>query len=225
MNLNLYHDVPDGLSRRATTFVSMHGVRAEPADAEAHRAGWRELGVPDAEIDRAVAFQRRWGGLVLPPGPLHDDGPRYFEVDTPEEYSVERWDGPTVRGWWLEAGVQRSAVPYSFVIGPDGAYGVLADRWVPLHESVEGWIESLALTYHATAWARRITKVTGATPEEFGLDGFAPVAEVRGMGDTWWRGADSLVAVHLERTVCLGGPATFTAWTYSGLDEWGLHGL
>ncbi|GID33399.1 hypothetical protein Abr02nite_83820 [Paractinoplanes brasiliensis] len=121
-----------------------------------------QSGIPAAEIDRTVAFQRRWGGLVLPPAPQYDGGPRYFQADTPDSSPTEAADGSPVPGWWFEAGPQRTAVPYSFMIGPTDEFGIHdGRRWVPLHASIEGWIESLALAHHAANWAKQITKVTG----------------------------------------------------------------
>ena len=224
MNLNLFHSVSEGLTRRARSFVVAHGVRADVPDVEQYRPRWLELGIPVSEIDRAAAFQQRWGGLVLPPAPEYGGGPRYFEVDTPDDSPAETSDGCTAYGWWFEAGLQRTAVAYSFMIGPVGEFGIHAQRWVPLHASVEGWVESLALAHHAAMWAKQITKVTGEAVNTLGLDRFEPVAEVRRLADTWWRGADSLVAVYSGESTCMGAPAFRTAWIYSGLDEWGLRG-
>src|SRR5690348_3224833 len=64
----------------------------------------------------------------------------------PDGSPAEAADGSVVSGWWFEAGLQRTAVPYSFMIGPAGEFGIHAQRWVPLHASIEGWVESLALT-------------------------------------------------------------------------------
>src|ERR1700750_1928812 len=93
VKLNLFHHVPGGLPRRARSFVSAHGVQADLPDVEQHRSAWLESGIPATEIDRAVAFQRRWGGLVLPPAPKYDAGPRYFEADTPDGSPAEATDG------------------------------------------------------------------------------------------------------------------------------------
>jgi hypothetical protein len=56
------------------------------------------------------------------------------------------------------------------------------------------------------------------------VDGFEPVAEVRGLADTWWRGPDSLVAVYTGCFTCFGPGYPREARIYSGLDDWGLHG-
>ncbi|MGA5820126.1 hypothetical protein ACPC54_19945 [Kitasatospora sp. NPDC094028] len=48
--------------------------------------------------------------------------------------------------------------------------------------------------------------------------------EARGLADTWWRGTDSLVAVHTGEAEACSWPAGRTAWIYSGLDAWGLRG-
>ncbi len=120
--------------------------------------------------------------------------------------------------------MQRTAVPYSFMIGPDGEFGVYGDRWVPLHAAVEGWVESVALAYHASMWAKKILKVTADEVEAIRLEGHEPVHEVAGLADTWWRGSDSLVAIYRGEAECLAAPACRTAFVYTGLDHWGLHG-
>jgi hypothetical protein len=224
VNLNLFDSVPEGLTRRCQSFVVAHGVRAEVPDVERYRSSWLELGIPGSEIDRAAAFQRRWGGLVLPPAPIYDGGPRYFVVDTPDGSAAQASDGTTVHGWWFEARLQRTAVSYSFMIGPAGEFGIHAQRWVPLHATVEGWVASVALAYHAAMEAKQITKVTGEAVDALDLNRFEPVTEVQGLEDTWWRGADSLVAVYSGESTCMDTPALRTAWIYSGLDHWGLHG-
>lgn len=223
MNLNLVDSVPEGLTRRAQSFIASHGVRADLPDAEQHRSFWEGLGIPVIEIDRAVAFQRRWGGLILPPAPEYDGGPRCFHVDTPDDSPVKGLDDSVVHGWWFEAGWQRTAVPYLFMVGPAGEFGISAQRWVPLHASVEGWIESLALAYHAKLWAREIRKVTGKAVDALDLNDFQPVPEVHGLADQWWRGPDSLIAVYVGDGACEGAPAFRTAWIYSGLKEWALY--
>jgi hypothetical protein len=194
----------------------MHGLRVDGLDAEQYRSSWLEFGIPRAEVDRVVEFDRRWGGLALPPAPFYDGGPRFFRPDTPE--------GSNAEGWWFEAGPQRSALPYSFMIGPTGEFGIHGDRWVSLHESVEGWVESIALAQHAATWARQVTKLQGSEVDTITLDRFEPVAEVRGMSDTWWRGPDSLVAVYGGEAGCFGSPRFRMALVFSGLDEWGLTG-
>ncbi|TWD15324.1 hypothetical protein FB570_113174 [Streptomyces sp. T12] len=163
-----------------------------------------------------AAFQERWGGLLLPPASQYDGGPKYFEADSPE--------GTASEGWWFEAGTQRTAVPYSFMIGPAGEFGIHANHWAPLHATVEGWIEALALTHHAAMWAKRITKVTGDDVDGIELGTMEQVPEVRGLADAWWRGADSLVAIYTGEARCLSFPRGRTALIYSGLDDWGLHG-
>ena len=113
---------------------------------------------------------------------------------------------PSAGGWWFEAGLQRTALPYAFVIGPEGEFGIHAGTWVPLHGSIEGWVESVALADHARRCARTITTVTGEAVEALRLDGFEPVLEVAGLADGWWRGADSLVAVYRADAGCTLAP-------------------
>lgn len=55
-------------------------------------------------------------------------------------------------------------------------------------------------------------------------DGYEQVRGVKGVADTWWRGADSLVAVYAGEAEALSFPRGRTALIYSGLDEWGLRG-
>ncbi|WP_129839934.1 hypothetical protein [Streptomyces sp. RFCAC02] len=215
MNIDLIHDVPDGLSRRARSFIGVHGVRAGVRPVEQRRPWWLERGVPAAVIDRMAAYQRRWGGLVLPPASQYEGGPKCLDPDGPE---------PDAGGWWFEAGTQRTAVPYGFMISPSGEFGIHGDRWVPLHATVDGWVEALALTHHAAMWARGITKLFGDAVDGIDLAGFEPVRETRGVADTWWRGADSLVVLYTGEAELYDHPGSRCALIYSGLDEWGLHG-
>ncbi|MFB7619597.1 hypothetical protein [Kitasatospora sp. NPDC056181] len=209
-------DAPDGLSRRARYFVQVHGLRVEGPGVAQYRDRWLEFGIPESECDRVVAFEERWGGLVLPPAPTYDGGPRMLSPYVPE--------AEPSGGWWFEAGDQRTALPYSFMIGPRGEFGIHAERWVPLHASVEGWIESVALAHHAALCAKQITKVTGEDVDGIQLGRHEPVPEVEGLADGWWRGTDSLVAVYTGEAECFAGPGYRTAVVYSGLDDWGLHG-
>ncbi|WP_228390693.1 hypothetical protein [Streptomyces smaragdinus] len=205
------------LTRRAQYFIGIHGYRIHDPGVERHRARWLGHGIPSAEIDRAVAYQEVWGGIALPPSPHYDGGPRSFSADVPE--------GSEAKGWWFEAWLQHTALPYAFMIGPDGAFGIHAGSWVPLHGSVEGRVESVALADHACGCARTITTVTGEAVEALQLDGFEPVLEVAGRADTWRRGADSLVAVYRGEAECMSAPRCRTATVYSGLDEWDLEGI
>ncbi|MER6825508.1 hypothetical protein ABT352_05935 [Streptosporangium sp. NPDC000563] len=209
-------DVPPGLTRRARNFVQVHGQRVDFLKVDQYRDSWLSSGIPEHEIDRVAEYAARWGGLLLPPAPHYDGGPRVLCPDTPE--------GSPAEGWWFEAGVQRTAVPYSFMIGPSGEFGVLGDRWVPLHATVEGWVESVALAYHAAMYAKRIVKVTADEVEAIRLEGHEPVQEVAGLADTWWRGPDSLVAIYRGEAECLSAPVCRIAFVYTGLDRWGLHG-
>ncbi|MFC8719240.1 hypothetical protein [Kitasatospora sp. NPDC057198] len=173
-------------------------------------------------IDRMAAFDRSWGGLVLPPANDYEGGPKPFFPDVPEQDE---------EGWWFMAGDQRTSVPFAFYLGPDDEFCLLGDgRSVRLHASVEGWVESQALAHHARLWARRVSKLHGADADGLDLAGFEPVPEVRGLADTWWRGADSLVEVHRGEHELFAAPGASpydlsrTAFVYEGLDEWGLTG-
>ncbi|MFF9979492.1 hypothetical protein [Streptomyces erythrochromogenes] len=208
--------VPEGLTRRARSFISSHGVRLPISGVDQHREKWLTLGIPSVEVDRVQNFAAQWGGLALPPSPQYEGGPKVFLPDTPEESPGG--------GWCYEAGPQRTAVPYGFVIGPEGEFGIQAGRWVPLHGSVEGWVESIALAYHAFRWATAINVASGEAVEELQLEGYQPVIEVDGMSDSWLRGKDSLVAVYRGVAECMAAPQCRIAVTYSGLGDWGLNG-
>ncbi|MFF0262049.1 hypothetical protein ACFYR2_24915 [Streptomyces microflavus] len=207
---------PEGLSRRARYFVEEHGLRIPRRDLTLCREVWLGRGIPAAEIDRAVAFQDRWGGIALPPAPAYEGGPRVLEADVPE--------GSAVDGWRFPAGDCRVSMAHGFMIGPGGEFGIDADRWTPLHAGTEGWVEALALAAHAGYWAKTITKIRGSAVEELDLDGFEPVPEVQGLADTWWRGKDSLIAVYRGEASGFGAPHCLRAHIYGGLDAWGLGG-
>jgi len=195
----------------AASFLRIHAVRVERLPVEQYRARWLNLGIPAGVIDRAAEFQARWGGLVLPPAPCYEGGPRALSVDTPE--------GSPEKGWWFWAGDQRCSVPFSFLIGPGGEFGIRGLRWVPLHASVEGWIESVALAYHASRWARRVTRLSGAAVDDLDLGGLEPVPLGAGMADNWWRGPESLVAVYRGGADSFNKPALLRAHLYEGLPD------
>ncbi|MFE0723534.1 hypothetical protein ACFW4O_11455 [Streptomyces mutabilis] len=207
---------PGGLSRRAQRFIETEGIRVRRQNIRRHRDTWIEHGIPAAEIERATAFQVRWGGLALPPAPFYEGGPRILDAGCPEETSAQ--------GWSFPAGDCRVSMAYSFVVGPDGAFGIAADRWTPLHASTEGWVESLALAAHARRWATTVTRITRKSVDALNLGELEPVPEVQGVTDSWWRGKDSLIAVYRGEAVGLGAPQCLEAHIYGGLDEWGLHG-
>ncbi|MGK3094950.1 hypothetical protein ACG93S_34625 [Streptomyces sp. WAC01490] len=85
-------------------------------------------------------------------------------------------------------------------------------------------MESLALAHHASTWAEQVTKLVGDDVDGIELNGYAPVREVKGLADTWWRGPDSLVALYSGEAASLDFPRGRIAVICSGLDEWGLRG-
>jgi hypothetical protein len=190
--------------------VGVHGVTVDVRPVEDHRQWWLDRDIPAAVIDRMAAYQRRWGGLLLPPASQYDGGPKYLDPDSPEADSA---------GWWFEAGMQRTAVPYSFMISPSGEFGIHADTWAPLHANVDGWVESLALAHHASMRAKQVTKFVGDDVDGIELDGYEPVREVMGLADTWWRGPDSLVALYTGEATALDFPRGRIALVYFGLAE------
>jgi len=208
-------ELPPGLTHGARSFVHTHGVRLEPFPLEEYRERWLAAGVPGEQIDRAVAFEQTWGGFVLPPSPWYDGGPKYLDADVPGYVEGV--------GWCFEVGVQRTALPYSFEIGPDGAFGIYGPGgWVRLHASIEGWVEALSLAHHAATRASGITVLRGAEAKAVDLTGFEEVRAVQGAADRWWRGPDSLIAVHHGESQVFGHPGPAAVHVYSGLDEGGL---
>lgn len=207
---------PAGLSRRAQRFVEVDGIRLWRQDLRRHRDAWTGHGIPGSEVERAAAFQDRWGGLALPPAPFYEGGPRILGADCPE--------GSAAAGWSFPAGEARVSMAYAFMVGPDGAFGIDAYQWTPLHASTDGWVESLAFAAHARRWAKTVTRLTGKAAAALDLGGYEPVPEVQGVTDTWWRGRDSLIALYRGEAVGLDAPQCLEAHVYGGLDKWGLHG-
>lgn len=207
---------PIGLSRRAQRFVETDGVRLPRQNIRRHRDAWIRHGIPAAEIERAIAFQDRWGGLALPPAPFYEGGPRILNADCPE--------GSVAEGWSFPAGDCRVSMAYGFVIGPHGAFGIDANRWTPLHASIDGWVESLALAAHARRWAKTVTRLTGRAAAALDLGGYEPVPEVQGVTDSWRRGKDSLIALYRGEAVGLDAPQCLEAHIYGRLNGWALYG-
>ncbi|MFF3591760.1 hypothetical protein ACFYYI_32085 [Streptomyces sp. NPDC002387] len=207
---------PTGLSRRAERFIEVNGIHVPQQSVRHHRDAWIGHGVPAAEVDRATDFQERWGGLALPPAPFYEGGPRILGADCPE--------GSAAEGWSFPAGTCRVSMAYRFMIGPEGAFGIDAHRWTPLHASTDGWVESLALADHAGRCAKTVTKITGEAVQALKLHEYEPIPEVLGVTDTWWRGKDSLIALYRGEAVGLETPQCLEAHVYGGLDAWGLHG-
>ncbi|WP_454196000.1 hypothetical protein [Nocardia sp. Marseille-Q1738] len=216
MDLQPVVDSSERLTRRTELFISTHGVRGECPRLEEYRDRWLEIGIPATQVDRVVEFQRRWGGLVLPPSPAYEGGPKMLCAEMPS--------GALERVGWFEAGVERASMAYAFMIGPAGEFGIDGDRWVPLHASIEGWIESVALAHHASYWAQQISTIRGDAIDGLALSTLEPVIEIRGLADTWWRGPDSLIAIYTGEAECYDAPRLRVARVYAGLDEWGLSG-
>ncbi|WP_232667199.1 hypothetical protein [Pseudonocardia sp. TRM90224] len=211
--------LPPGLSRRAERLLATSAVWIDPADLvdiDAFREQWEnDLGVPSEVIDRMKAFQAMWGGLILPPMPLddsYDGGPRVLEATDP------LWiDDLSRPGWWFDAGPARTALAATFVIGPDGTFGHEDDRVVPLHASIAGWVEAVALAYAAMERAETITRYSGDAVADVDLTGMEPVPETAGLADTWWYRPDTLVSIHTGCAELYTIPGSRTAHVYTGI--------
>jgi hypothetical protein len=135
-------------------------------------------------------------------------------TDTPE-----RQDAFPNPGWCFDAGPQRTAVPYSFLIGPDGTFGIAGgddEHWVPLHGSIDGWVESLAMAYTAAEIADTVTRLTGEAVDRLDLTTMQPVAQVEGITNGWWYRPGSLAAVYAGESELFGRPSYRTAFLYTG---------
>jgi len=125
------------------------------------------------------------------------------------------WSGE----WWFDAGDQRFSMGTGSASGPDGQFGIDDGlRRVILHESVAGWVESLALAHLASYWAPQITKVRGSAVDRLDLSGLQPFPEVAGAADTWWKGADTVIAMYRGEADLFSNPKLQIA-TICGITE------
>lgn len=163
-----------------------------------------------------AAFESLWGGLLLPPAPQYEGGPKMFRSDVPEV--------DTIGDWWFDAGDQRFSMAYGFCIGPHDEFCIDDHRRrVVLHDSVVGWVESVALAYSARRWASQITKVQGTAVDRLDLSGLEPFPEVAGVSDAWWRGGEKVVAVYRGEAQLFDMPRLQIATVYDGITEAPIH--
>jgi hypothetical protein len=92
-------------------------------------------------------------------------------------------------------------------------------RRAVLHQSVAGWVESLALAYRARRWASRITQVRCRAVDRLALSEFEPFDEVSGVSDTCWRGGETVIAVYRGKARLFSSPELQIAMIYSGIAE------
>jgi hypothetical protein len=175
------------------------------------REHWVRHDIPAAVIDRMAVFEDRWGGWLLPPSPQYGGGPRWFQTDVPELTADD--------GWWFSAGDQRCSVAFGFMIGPNDEFGIHGVGWVPLHASIVGWVESIALAYRARRWAPNVVTIRGEGVDDIDLSGMEEVADVAGMADTWWRGEDSVTAIYRGEALAFDRPCFQIATIYAGISE------
>jgi hypothetical protein len=206
-------DGPSGLTRRARSFLHAHAARVRSWTAEQHQQHWTDLGRPKLAVDQLIAHQRRWGGLVLPPAACYEGGPFGLDADDPD-LDEDRLV--------FTVGRPRYSVPYGYAVDTDGRFGICGSGypWVPLHASVDGWVEALALTYAARDTARLVRRITGPAADKLiaDLDGQAPLPEVAGIADNWWRTSDALVATYRGESLFFGGRTSAMVLVYEGLN-------
>jgi hypothetical protein len=200
------------LTRRAQSFVHGHGHRLYTEMNGDTRDHWLNNSIPAAVVERMAAFEATWGGLLLPPAPRYEGGPKILRSDMPEMTSAG--------DWWFDAGDQRFSMAYAFCLGPHGEFGIEDGlRRAVLHESVAGWVESLALAHQARYWAARAIQVRGAAVDRLNLSGLEPFVEVAGVSDTWWRGGDTVIAVYRGEARLFNDPKLQVATVYSGIVD------
>lgn len=206
-------DDPSGLSPRARRFVQANGVRTSTWPVERHRRHWTDLGRPPAAIDQLIAHQQRWGGLVLPPAAAYEGGPLDLDADDPDHDDD---------GLVFTVGRPRYAVPYTFAVDEGGRFGICGSDypWVPLHACIDGWVESLALTYTARETARLVRRIVGGGADDLltSMAGHPPIAAVAGLADNWWQLPDGLLSITRGESLFFGGHLT-TALRYEGAHE------
>jgi hypothetical protein len=122
--------------------------------------------------------------------------------------------------WLFEVGPPATAVPYWFMIGPDGAFGISESRWVPLHGTFEGWIESLALAYDAFMYSEQVTRYSNVRVETIDFTDLEPIEVVEGITDTWWRGKGVLVACCSGEARAFDAPQSRMALRFTGDLDW-----
>lgn len=207
-------DAPEGLTPRARRFVQVHGVRVPTWTVEQHQRHWTGLGRPARAIDQLMAHQQRWGGLVLPPAVNYEGGPFHLGADDPDDDD----DGVV-----FTVGRPRRSVPYAFAVDRDGRFGICGSGypWVALHASIDGWVESLALTYAAREEAQLIRRITGTEADNLlaSLAVQPPIAAVAGLADNWWRIPDRYVSVSRGESLCFGGRLTPSFLMYEGIPH------
>ena len=110
-----------------------------------------------------------------------------------------------------------------FLDRPDDEFGIYGTTWTPLHSSIEGWVESVALAHHAALWAKTITRLHGADVDALDLSGFEQVPEVQGLSDTWCKHRGSYIAIFRGESQAFQGTRTavpIRALVYEGLPQW-----
>lgn len=204
--------MPEELTRRARTFVACHGHRLYTGMSDSVLAHWSTHGIPTAVVERMAAFEARWGGLLLPPAPRYEGGPKVLQSDLPEISPDGRWS--------FEAGDQRFSMAYSFSIGPDDEFGIEnGTQRVVLHSSIAGWIESVALAYEVQLRAPRLAVVPGRAVDDIELSAMKPFTEVAGVSDSWWRGEDTVAAIYCGEALLFGRPDLQSATVYTGISQ------
>lgn len=76
------------------------------------------------------------------------------------------------------------SMAHSFMVGPDGAFGIGPRRWTPLHAGIDGGAESLAPAAHARRWATTVTRATRKAVDALEFGDFGPVLEAQGVTDS-----------------------------------------
>lgn len=98
MDLEPVVDSSERLTRRGESFISTQCVRCECSRLEEYRDPWLEMGISATQVDRVIEFQRRWGGLVLPPSLDYEGGPKMLYADMTSD-AIDALDVSTFERW------------------------------------------------------------------------------------------------------------------------------
>ncbi len=101
-----------------------------------------------------------------------------------------------------------------------GKFGICGSGypWVPLHASIDGWVESLALLYAARNTAAQVRRVAGEEADRLieKLADQPPIAAVAGLADNWWQLPEALVSVARGESLLFGKGVRPSVLIYEG---------
>lgn len=85
---------------------------------------------------------------------------------------------------------------------------------MPLHGSVDGWVDSVALAHAALENAESVTRLTGAEVDKLDMNSMDPVESIQGISNNWWHRPGLLLAVYAGESIYFDIPDYRTAFLY-----------